>query len=108
MPEGSRKTSRVIVIPHTQADTAPILNRGVRRDGTEHIPQVISFDNRIPPLYIPAGVSPFNPVSHVELARRSPAIRRHNRMLGGYEKRCGICWRNPHQLASRPGAPCNG
>src|SRR2546426_5651800 len=107
MPEGSRKSSRVIVIPPTQADTAPILNRGVRRDGTEHISQVISFDNRIPPLYIPAGMTPFNPVAHVELASRSPAIGSHNRMLGGYEKWCGICWRNPHELASRPVTHCN-
>src|SRR2546426_7655693 len=102
MPEGSRKTSRVIAIPHTQADTAPILNRGVRRDGTEHIPQVISFDNRIPPLCIPAGVRPFQPVCHVELPSRSPTLRGHNRMLRGYGKWWGICPPNPPEPPSLP------
>src|SRR2546428_7284229 len=101
MPEGSRKTSRVIAIPHTQADTAPILNRGVRRDGTEHIPQVISFDNRIPPLYIPAGGSPFNPVAPLAPARRSSALPRHNLVVGGCEKRCGISCGTPHQPTHR-------
>src|SRR2546426_11549915 len=93
MPEGSRKTSRVIAIPHTQADTAPILNRGVRRDGTEHIPQVISFDNRIPPLCIPAGRGPFNTGAKLELASPSPDNWGHNGVLAGYEKRGGVCRR---------------